>query len=191
MAMPTDDLTLTTCPRCGETLSDASAVGDEAPVCRRCQTQPNCCPSPQPAGSLLHQVWDELLAPRTWGQVFGWSLLLATTYIPVMVLWGAHRLKPQEPLLPIFVAVSVLGGAIGMPWCYPKKGYRLPGLIAGPLFGPGVFLTFGLLAGQVMNRYIFAGLVMLGGAPSFALYVWLLCRTIRSGSRQEMASGTR
>jgi hypothetical protein len=41
-----------------------------------------------------------------------------------------------------------------MPLCYPKKGYWLPGLIAGPLFGTGVFLAFWLLAGNVMNGAI-------------------------------------
>jgi hypothetical protein len=96
-----------------------------------------------------------------------------------MVLWGTHRLKPQDPLLPLGVAISVVGGAAGMSLLYPRKGFRLPGVIAGPFFGPGVFLAFGLLAGNVMNRLIMLGLTVLGGGPSYALFLYLVYRQVR------------
>lgn len=110
--------------------------------------------------------------------------------MPVVVLWGANRLKLDEHFLPLCVAVSVVGGAVGMPLLYPKKGYWLPGLIAGPLFGPGMFLAFWLLAGNVLNKLVLLGLTLLGGGPSFALYVLLLYRKARqsdAGSRQDDA----
>jgi hypothetical protein len=113
--------------------------------------------------------------------VVGWSILLGTTFLPVVVLWGADRLKPGEPLLPLCVVVSGVGGAVGMPLLYPKKGYWLPGIIAGPLFGPGVFLAFWLLAPHVLNRLVLLVLTILGGGPSYALYVLLLCRKARKG----------
>ena len=130
----------------------------------------------RPAGDTFAEVWHDLSAMQTWGQVVGWSILLGTTFLPVVVLWGADRLKPGEPLLPLCVAVSVVGGAVGMPLLYPKKGYRLPGIIAGPLFGPGVFLAFWLCAPHVLNRLVLLVLTILGGGPSYALYVLLLCR---------------
>jgi hypothetical protein len=128
----------------------------------------------RPAGDVFQEVWHNLSGTRTWGQMAGLLFLLAPTFMPVMALWGSDRLRPDEPLLPLFLAISVIGGVLGMPLCYPKKGYWLPGVIAGPLFGPGVFLAFWLLAGAVMNKLIFVLLVVLGGAPSFALYVLLL-----------------
>jgi hypothetical protein len=132
-------------------------------------------------GDVFNDVWANLSGLSTWGQVAGWALLCATTFLPVMALWGADRINPNEPLLPICVAISMVGGAVGMSLLYPKKGYRLPGLIAGPLFGPGVFLVFWLLAGNEMNRLIFLGLLTLGGGPSYALYVFLLYRRARQG----------
>jgi hypothetical protein len=133
------------------------------------------------AGDVFQDVLTNLSDTRSWRQVAGWLLLLATTFIPVMVLWGANRLTPDEPLLPLFVAISVIGGALGMPLLYPKKGYWLPGVVAGPLFGPGVFLAFWLLAGTVMHKLIFLVLVVLGGGPSFALYLFLLNWKARQG----------
>jgi hypothetical protein len=131
--------------------------------------------SQRPVGDVFQEVWSTLSNNRTWGQMVGLLLLLMPTFMPVIALWGSDRLRPDEPLLPLFVAISVIGGIIGMPLCYPKKGYWLPGVIAGPLFGPGVFLAFWLLAGAVMNKLIFLLLVVLGGAPSFGLYMLLLC----------------
>jgi hypothetical protein len=128
---------------------------------------------------VLKEVWGNLSDVHTWGQVAGWGILCATTFVPVMVLWGANRMRLDEPLMPICVAIAVAGGAIGMPLCYPKRGYALPGLIAGPLFGPGVFLAFWLLAGSVMNKLIWLVLLTLGGGPSFGLYVFLLYRKVR------------
>jgi hypothetical protein len=123
---------------------------------------------------VFKEVWANLSELNTWTQVAGWAILCSTNYIPVMVFWGTKRLSPNEPLLPLFVGISVLGGVVGMPLLYPKRGSWFPGMIAGLLFGPGVFLAFGLLAGHVMNKLIFAGLVLLGGGPSFGLYVLLL-----------------
>jgi hypothetical protein len=97
----------------------------------------------------------------------------------VVALWGANRLRPGEPLLPLFAGVSVVGGAVGMPFLYPRKGFWLPGVMAGPLFGPGVFLAFWLLGPHVLNRLVLLVLTILGGAPSFAMYVWLLYRKTR------------
>ena len=132
-------------------------------------------PPPQrPAGDVLKEVWGNLSGTRTWGQMTGLLLLMAPTFMPVMALWGSDRLHPDEPLLPLFLTISAIGGILGMPLCYPKKGYRLPGVLAGPLFGPGVYLAFWLLAGEEMNKLIFLLLVLLGGAPSFGLYVLLL-----------------
>jgi len=132
-------------------------------------------PMHRPVGDVFKEVWGTLSGTRTSGQMVGLLILLMPTFMPVMTLWGSDRLQPDEPLLPLFLAISVIGGIIGMPLCYPKKGYWLPGVIAGPLFGPGVFLVFWLLAGAVMNKLIFLLLVVLGGAPSFSLYVLLLC----------------
>jgi hypothetical protein len=131
--------------------------------------------SQRAAEDIFKEVWSNLSGTRTWGQMIGLLLLLAPTFMPVMALWGSDRLRPDEPLLPLFVAISVIGGILGLPLCYPKKGYWLPGVIAGPLFGPGVFVAFWLLAGAVMNKLIFLLLVVLGGVPSFSLYVLLLC----------------
>lgn len=125
---------------------------------------------------VFKEVWGNLSALHSWGQVAGCSILLGTTFVPVFALWSARRIRPDEPLLPLFVAISLVGGTIGMPFCYPKKGYWLPGVIAGPLFGPGVFLAFWLLAGQVMNRLVLLALTLVGGGPSIALYVFLLMR---------------
>ena len=152
---------------------------------------PSSATSPErirPAGDIFREVWHSLSSSDTWGQVVGWSLLLGTTFIPVVALWGANRLRPDEPLLPVCVAVSAAGGAVGMSLLYPRKGYWLPGLLAGPLFGPGVFLAFWLLAGAVLNRLVLLGLTVLGGGPSFALYVWLLYRQARQGEAR--ADGT-
>jgi hypothetical protein len=74
----------------------------------------------------------------------------------------------------------MIGGTVGMPLLYPKKGYWLPGVIAGPLFGPGVFLALWLLAGNVMDKLILLGLTVLGGGPSCALYVFLLYNKVRA-----------
>jgi hypothetical protein len=147
--------------------SSALAATDSAP------------PTQRPARDVLQEVWGSLSGTRTWGQMTGLLLLMAPTFMPVMALWGSNRLHPDEPLLPLFLAISVIGGTLGMPLCYPKKGYWLPGVLAGPLFGPGVYLAFWLLAGAVMNKLIFLLLVVLGGAPSFALYVLLLCLRAR------------
>jgi hypothetical protein len=76
---------------------------------------------------------------------------------------------------------SVLGGAVGMPLLYPKTRYLLPGVIAGPFFGPGVFLAFWNLAGADMNKLIFATLVLLGATPSFALDLFPLYLRARRG----------
>jgi hypothetical protein len=136
-------------------------------------TEP-AAPTQRPAGDVFQEVWATLSGTRTWGQITGLLLLMAPTFIPVMALWGSDRLHPDEPLLPLFLAISAISGILGMPLCYPKKGYWLPGVLAGPLFGPGVYLAFWLLAGEEMNKLIFLLLVLLGGAPSFGLYVLLL-----------------
>jgi hypothetical protein len=127
-----------------------------------------------PNPTSIKEIVSDLCNVHKWTQVVGWSVLAFTTFIPVMAFWGAGRLKPSEPLLPICIFVSVIGGTLAFPLCYAKKGYWLPGVITGPLFGPGVFLAFWLLAGTVMNKLIFLVLVTLGGAPSFALFVLLL-----------------
>jgi hypothetical protein len=124
-------------------------------------------------------VWGNLSASDSWGSLVGWVILLATTFTPVVGLWGANRVQPDDPLVPPCVAISVIGGAVGMSMLYPRKGYRLPGLVAGPLFGPGCFLAFWLVAPAALNKLILLGLLLLGGAPSFALYVFLLCRRAR------------
>jgi hypothetical protein len=136
-------------------------------------------------GDIFNEIWHNLGTLSTWREVIGWVVLLATTFVPVMVLWGADRIRPDEPLVPVFLAVSILGGAVGMPLMYPKKGYWLPGVIAGPFFGPGVFLAFWLLAGAVMNKLIFAVVVLLGATPSFGLYLFLLYRRARRGEATE------
>jgi hypothetical protein len=128
---------------------------------------------------VFNEVWNNLSAPNTWGQTAGWAIFLASTLMPVLVLWGANRYRPDDPLALLCLAIAMLGGAAGLPLCYPQKGYQLPGLIAGPLFGPGVFLAFWHAAPSIMNKLIYLGLVVLGGAPSFALYVLLLCRRAR------------
>lgn len=179
IAMATDNTNLMACRRCGESLSDAPVVGLGGPVCPRCQPRPLSSSTRRPAGDVLQEVWHTLTTADTWGQVIAWSILLGTTFVPVVALWGANRLTLDDPLLPVFVGISALGGAVGMPWCYPKKGYWLPGVLAGLLFGPGVFLAFGLLAPHVMNRLVLLGLTILGGGPSFALYVFLLYRQAR------------
>ena len=179
--MSTDHFSLLTCPSCGDHLSVSGEEAQVTPACPRCQRQQDPHQPHYAMGDVLNEVWSNLAGLHTWGQVVGWAILCATTFIPVMVLWGSSRLDPDEPLLPVCLAISMFGGAVGMSLLYPKKGYRLPGLLAGPLFGPGVFLAFWLLAGDVMNKLILLGLVLLGGGPSYALYVYLLYRRARQG----------
>ncbi len=180
--MSTNNPNPLTCPFCGERLSAPGDAGQATPYCPKCHPRPESPQTYRVAGDVLNDVWANLSDLRTWGQVVAWALLLGTTFIPVMALWGADRLKPDEPLLPFCVAISAIGGIVGMPLLYPKKGYWLPGILAGPLFGPGVFLSFWLLAGTVMNKFIFLVLMALGGAPSFALYVFLLHWKARQGA---------
>jgi hypothetical protein len=166
------------CPSCGEPLAVASDFC-QSPYCARCRSQPNVAGTQRLAVDVFKDVWTNLKCVHTWSQVVGYVILLGTTFMPVMVLWGANRIRTDEPLRPLGVALSVVGGIVGMPLLYPKKGYWLPGVLAGPFFGPGVFLSFGLVAGDAMNKLIFLGLLILGGGPSYALYVFLLYRTER------------
>jgi hypothetical protein len=164
----------TTCSHCAAIRSASCGALTTTDCCQHFQHGPNKaapCRAPQ---EIFKEVWTDVSAGETWCQLIGLVILLITTFVPVIVLWGAHRLKPGEPLLPLFLAISIVGGAIGMSQCYPKRGYWLPGIIAGPLFGPGVFLVFWFLAPVVLNKLIFLFLVVLGGAPSFCLYLLLL-----------------
>jgi hypothetical protein len=63
----------------------------------------------------------------------------------------------------------------------PQDAIPVAGIIAGPFFGPGVFLTFWNLDGEHMNKLIFTTLVLLGATPSFALYLSLLYLRARRG----------
>ncbi len=172
--MPNPNPTALICPSCGKRQLPAGLVGQGTPCCPDCDPRRESPRTRRPTGEVFNEVWNNLRTAQTWGQMLGWVILLVTTFVPVMVLWGSHRLKADEPLLPLCLAISAIGGAIGMPLFYPKKGYWQAGVVAGPLFGPGVFLAFGLLAGSFMNKLIFLLLVILGGGPSYALYVLLL-----------------
>jgi hypothetical protein len=180
--MSTNCATSVACPTCGEPLA-ASITYQRAPQCPHCHSPYVGAATDRRARPVLKDVWANLNGERTWGQVAGWSILGATTFIPVMVLWGSRRFKVDEPLVPLFLAISMIGGAAGMALLYPKKGYWLSGVIAGLLFGPGVFLSFWLLAGAVMNKLIFLALTILGGAPSYGLYLLLLCMQTRQKER--------
>src|SRR5258708_29923323 len=86
---------------------DTQARGN-APMSDKCSSSPqlgatgSAPPTQRPAGDVFQEVWGNLSGTRTWEQMVSLLILLAPTFMPVMALWGADRLRPDEPLLPFF-----------------------------------------------------------------------------------------
>src|SRR5438094_1576073 len=113
--MSMNDPSLLTCPSCGERVAPSPDAGPAPAHCPTCGPRPDNLRTRRSADDVLREVWANLCAVHRWEQLAGCVILLSTTFIPVMALWGAGRIKPDEPLLPLFAAIATIGGAIGMP----------------------------------------------------------------------------
>src|SRR5205823_14762976 len=94
-----------TCPSCGGRLWAPGRAGHASPYCPTCPPRPDDPGTQRPAEDAAKEVWDNLRGVQTWGQMVGWAVLLAPTFMPVLVLWGADRLRADEPLLPVCLVV--------------------------------------------------------------------------------------